>query len=166
VRNSHRRSGPPNDYLVQCAWIGANHLEVDALLAGGPRNDGLPIAAIAARVRNQRRCRGPYASCRKTIQAQRTTAKARPNLAGKNPRTADVTTPAMTRETTVAEMSARVLNWSARTPGTADQRSPLANPNVKIRASVFMRPNDRTERRGRPNASDLATDVARPCSLQ
>jgi len=27
-------------------------------------------------------------------------------------------------------------------------------------------PNDRTERRGRPKASELATDVARPRSLQ
>lgn len=38
--------------------------------------------------------------------------------------------------------------------------------NARRRTMLIEPPNDRTERRGRPSASTLATDVARPRSLQ
>jgi hypothetical protein len=42
----------------------------------------------------------------------------------------------------------------------------LTGPHTrKHRVGAVMPPNDRTERRGRPTASALPTDVARPRSL-
>jgi hypothetical protein len=45
------------------------------------------------------------------------------------------------------------------------QRTPMAAVRSQMNA-LMVTPNDRTERCGRPSASDLGPEVARPHSLQ
>lgn len=65
-------------------------------------------------------------------------ATPRLNLVRSGARIAEVTIPAITPAVTIAGMSARALNKSAKTPGATDQSSPLTVPNTKRRAKVFM----------------------------
>ena len=54
------------------------------------------------------------------------------------PRAIDVATPDTSPAMSTAGTSARLMNSSARMPGTTDQVSPLREPKVKMRGRVPM----------------------------